>query len=246
MKKVIYSIFSVSVLLFASCSEDRGTTTEVADANEDEVVNQSNIRGFGDEIGKDVGANTPSTVADYRERSEHITEQMATDLQLDEPAQQRVSAIIYDRERRLGELEGRYNFSETNRMGGRVMDENDMGTRMEDPMMQDKTSTTTDTRMMDDAGTMERDNTAMTAERKKIMADADKELKSVLTAEQYNKFVQNRTKYDELKYKNDATDTKIKSEGDEMKYKSDDYKVKVEGDETKIKTENEKMKMERK
>jgi len=48
MKKIFYSIFALSTLMFTatSCSEDRGTTTEVADSNEDEYVNPNHIRGY--------------------------------------------------------------------------------------------------------------------------------------------------------------------------------------------------------
>ncbi|MER2996548.1 hypothetical protein [Pontibacter populi] len=46
MKKIIYSMSMAVAILFTACSEDRGTTTEVADANENENVNPAHIRNY--------------------------------------------------------------------------------------------------------------------------------------------------------------------------------------------------------
>ncbi|NDK56989.1 hypothetical protein [Pontibacter fetidus] len=46
MKKIVYTVGMAMAILFTSCSEDRGTTTEVANANENEKVNPAYIRDY--------------------------------------------------------------------------------------------------------------------------------------------------------------------------------------------------------
>ncbi|WP_299703176.1 hypothetical protein [uncultured Pontibacter sp.] len=222
-------------MMFASCSEDRGRTYETAEANQDENVDQSHIRGS--ETAMNAGtADMDDPDAVWRSNSENVSNQMATDMQLDADQRTRVQQVLYEHEKRLNELEGQYNYSETNRMGGVAEDVEEMATTEKD-------------RVATDGGTMTdtRTNTVdMNAERELIIADTDRELRAILTPEQYTMYEQNRANYDEMKYKNDATDTKLKVEEDETKYKSGDTKIKSDGDEMKIKTENEKIKVEKK
>ncbi|MBD1396669.1 hypothetical protein H9Q13_05780 [Pontibacter sp. JH31] len=229
MKKVFYSIAIVSAMMFASCSEDRGTTHEVADANLDGDVNPTHIRGYGDDL------TEQDAEAIWVKNSERVSGRMATDMKLDPDTKNKVQQVLYQHEKRLNELEGNYNYSETNRMGGVAEDVDNMATVNKD-------------RAENNGGTTNmRTNTAdINAEREIIIADTDRELKAILTPEQYTMYQQNRANYDEMKYKNDATDTKLKVEGDETKYKSGDTKIKRDGDEMKIKTETEKIKVEKK
>jgi hypothetical protein len=236
MKKVFYSIAIISAMMFASCTEDRGRTHEVADANRNENVNPSHIRDYDDDriVATDMNQE-PDAV--WRQNSERVSERMATDMQLDADARNRVQQVLYQHEKRLNELEGQYNYSETNRMGGQVAED------------VDNTATRDRNRIDRDGGTMTDTRTSsvdMNAEREIIIADTERELRSVLTPEQYGMYERNKANYDEMKYKNDATDTKLKVDGDETKYKSGDTKIKRDGDEMKIKTENEKIKVEKK
>lgn len=236
MKKVFYSIAIVSAMMFASCSEDRGKTYETADANQDENVDPSHIRGSETAMNAGTTADMENPDAVWRSNSERVSGQMATDMQLDADQRNRVQQVLYEHEKRLNELEGQYNYSETNRMGGVAKEVEHMTTPEKDRVATDG-GTMTDTRM---------NITDVNAERELIIADTDRELRAILTPEQYIMYEQNRANYDEMKYKNDATDTKLKVEDDETKYKSGDTKIKRDGDEMKIKTENEKIKVEKK
>jgi hypothetical protein len=229
MKKVFYSIALVSAMMLASCSEDRGTTGEVAETNEH--VNPTQIRG------NETAVNAEDADAVWRQNSERVSDRMAADMKLDPETQKRVQQVLYEHEKRLNELEGNYNYSETNRMGGQVAED------------VDKMATTDRNRIDKNGGTATdmRSNTSdINAERELINADTDRELEAILTPEQYQMYVMNRANYDELKYENEATDTKLKVEDGETKLKSGDTKIKSEDDEMKVKTENEKLKVEKK
>ncbi|MDX5420047.1 MAG: hypothetical protein LPK09_12595 [Hymenobacteraceae bacterium] len=233
MKKVFYSIAIVSAMMLASCSEDRGTTHEVADTNEN--VNPSHIRGYGEnQTAADMGQE-PDAI--WRQNSERVSGQMAADMKLDAETKNKVQQVLYEHEKRLDELEGNYNYSETNRMGGQVEEDVDNMATVDKNQIDRDGGTATD---------MRTNTVDINAERELIIADTDRELEAILTPAQYQMYVANRANYDELKYKNDATDTKLKVEGDETKYKSGDTKIKSEDDEMKIKTETEKIKVEKK
>ncbi|MHC2990985.1 hypothetical protein OB13_05070 [Pontibacter sp. HJ8] len=200
MKKIFYSIGVVSVMLFASCTEDRGTTTEVADANKDETVNPNQIRGYGEE---QTAASDMDTEAAWRQNSEQLAGQMATDLKLDTTARKRVQQVLFERERRMGELEDRYNYTETNRMGGQANNDTRNDTSK-------NPSTNLDAKRPNNQGNAYRGNsnmndgnnnnlqmreTEMNSERERIQANTEKELKAILSPEQFKKFEQNRASY---------------------------------------------------
>lgn len=46
MKKILYPLAMATTILFTACSEDRGTSTEVADANPDEKVNPMHLSNY--------------------------------------------------------------------------------------------------------------------------------------------------------------------------------------------------------
>ncbi|SIR33898.1 hypothetical protein [Pontibacter lucknowensis] len=193
MKKIFYSIAVVSAMMFASCSEDRGRTYETADANQDENVNQSHIRG--NETAMGTTTDMSGSDAMWRSNSERIAGQMATDMRLDTATQNQVQQVLYERERRLSELE--YNYNETNRMGGQVADEVDnMATTEKDRYDMDG-GTMTDTRT--NMNTNTQNNTTGTSDldtqREQIMQETDRELQSILSKEQYSQYREKRANY---------------------------------------------------
>ncbi|MBX0332685.1 hypothetical protein K3G39_05490 [Pontibacter sp. HSC-14F20] len=193
MKKVFYSIAIMSAMLFASCSEDRGKTYETADANQDENVNQSNIRG--NETAMGTTTDMSGSDAMWRSNSERIASQMATDMSLDTTTQNRVRQVLYERERRLSELE--FNYNETNRMGGQVAEDIDnMATTEKDRYDKDG-GTMTDTR--GNMNTNTQDNTTaasnLDTQREQIMEETDRELQSILSKEQYRQYQEKRANY---------------------------------------------------
>ncbi|WP_187263084.1 hypothetical protein [Pontibacter beigongshangensis] len=202
MKKTLYSIFFVSSILFAtSCTEDRGTSTEVADANDNEYVDPNHLGGLEDEglssteSMSSTGGMDADTDMTHQNRSQEIAEKMASDLKLDVATQDRVASIFYERDKMLSDIDGSYNVSETNRMGGQA------GTEAENDL--DATSTeamrdNTATGMAAESETMHENNAELTEMRSTIIEDADKDLRGVLTEEQFKKFEQNRSKYDHV------------------------------------------------
>lgn len=203
MKKSILSIFAVCAIVFSSCTdnpntvggEDKGTSTETQVQTSE--VNPNHIRGYGDQ-----SSNTDANSM-YAQRADQVTSQMATDLQLDEQTQQRVMQVNAKHERRMGELETRYNYSETARMGGEANNdtENDMN---------NNTNTIMDANRQNNAGNdyagneemdrvgaenMRPSEANMNTERSQIMQETEKELQQVLSPEQFNKYKQNRDSY---------------------------------------------------
>jgi hypothetical protein len=207
MKKTFLSIFAISALLFTSCTEDRGTTSEVAE-NRGEV-NPNHIRGYGDQPAHSSAGMEGTGDMVYMERASQISGQMTTDLQLDEQTQQQVQQVILERERRLGDLDNTYNYSETARMGGQtdndtyssreLNQERDMNpnTNM-DPIRENNEgnvyregSALTE----EEATSMDRRASDMKSERMQIKQETEQELQAILTAEQYQAYKQNSERY---------------------------------------------------
>ncbi|MBC5775550.1 hypothetical protein H8S95_15845 [Pontibacter sp. KCTC 32443] len=46
MKKIFYTMGMAAAILFTSCTEDKGTSTEVADANKDERINPAHLMQY--------------------------------------------------------------------------------------------------------------------------------------------------------------------------------------------------------
>jgi hypothetical protein len=196
MKKVFYSITILSAMLFASCSEDRGRTYETADANRDENVNPGHIRG--NETAMGTTTDMSGSDAMWRSNSQRIAGQMATDMRLDTTTQNRVQQVLYERERRLSELETNYNYSETNRMGGQVAEDVDNTATTERNRIDRDGGTMTDTRGnmgTNMQGNVTTDATNLQVERERIMEDTDRELQSILTQEQYRQYQERRANY---------------------------------------------------
>jgi hypothetical protein len=116
MKKTLYTILAVSTILFAtSCGEDRGTTTEVTSANEDENVNPKHIRGYGDREPGGVDSISRRGGQMYSFDSDRLSNEMATDMQLNNEMATEIVKVYYDRDKQLSEMMQR---SDTARMGG--------------------------------------------------------------------------------------------------------------------------------
>lgn len=86
------------------------------------------------------------------------------------------------------------------------------------------------------------DTTGQASAYRSIDMDVDRELKTVLSPQQYKTYEGNRSKYAELKIKGE--DGKLKMEGDEAKLKTGDSKVKIDGEESKMKSGDTKVKSE--
>lgn len=61
--------------------------------------------------------NTPAD-AEYRKQANRTASQMATDMKFDQATQSKVENLYYDRNRRMGEIHNRYNWTGTNQSGG--------------------------------------------------------------------------------------------------------------------------------
>ncbi|MBB6612821.1 hypothetical protein H7F15_17400 [Pontibacter sp. Tf4] len=116
MKKILYPVSLATALLLASCSEDRGTTYEVADANENDRVEPNQLNNY----------NRPGTAA-------------TTNVTTETPAQQNLSAeqLVRDYYTHNNPVEF-YHFTATERMGGLAP-----GTAKTAAMDSSKTITTT-------------------------------------------------------------------------------------------------------
>lgn len=107
MKKILYSIFALSTLLFTatSCTEDTGTTTEVVDSNEDENVDPSHIRGYGDREPGGLPPSSPEADQMYGFSTEELSNRLTTDLGVDTVLATQMVRVYYDRSRQLSEME---------------------------------------------------------------------------------------------------------------------------------------------
>lgn len=176
MKKILYSIFALSTLLFTatSCTEDTGTTTEVADANADENVNPNHIRGYGDREPGGMPPSSPEADQMYGFNTEEFSQQVSSDLDLEGEVADEMVRVYYDRGRQLSELEQRFQSNATTRSGGQAADNANAGTSgNQQQMSQDQ----------------------MDTERQRIDDETDQKVKEILTPEQYRKYQQNRSRY---------------------------------------------------
>lgn len=217
MKKTLYSICFASAILFASCTEDRGTTQEVADANDKEYVDPNHINDFENKDITSTGNLAANTEEAHMERSREISSKMAADLKLDKATQDKVASIFLERDKMLGDIDESYNVSATNHMGGQAESEVD-GSMAADPMQNNNATNAPE------AG---ENDAQLTEMRSTIIEDADKDLRAVLTDEQFKKFEQNRSKYDHISHKTDASSVS-----------DDKVKTKDIGDKTEVKPRN--------
>ncbi len=119
MKKTLYTILTVSTIFFAvSCGEDRGTTTEVKSANEDENVNPKHIRGYGDREPGGIDSINQRGGQMYSFDVDRLSREMATDLQLSSDLATEIVEVYYNRDRQLSEMMKRYQLSDKVRMAG--------------------------------------------------------------------------------------------------------------------------------
>jgi PBP1b-binding outer membrane lipoprotein LpoB len=109
MKKIVYTMSMAVAILFTSCSEDRGTTTEVADANEDQRVNPLHIRDY----------NLPGTAAYSTASMQDQTNQTGAAANQPQPsAVELVTAYYNDVDPVKSYRTQNYKFSTTQRMRG--------------------------------------------------------------------------------------------------------------------------------
>ncbi|WP_347158347.1 hypothetical protein [Pontibacter chitinilyticus] len=227
MKKILYSIFAISTIFLAtSCNqEDRGTTTEIASANDDESVDPDHIRGYGNNPSDAGGDMEGSPAALYRERSENVAATMSSDLGLDKQTQDSVRQIIYDQQQQLGQLTNAGGNMSTGRRGGEPDNDTENDTKLNNSTVNDpqrpnnnQGNTTNDNTVSASgntassangtgssnvsnagnaaAGSMQETSTVEAdASRKRIMQQTDNRLKGVLTPAQWQKYQQNRNKY---------------------------------------------------
>ncbi len=243
-------VMAAGALVFSSCSEDRGTSTET---NENDSSTPDNAAGSTNDSTTSYNYET-----EYRERANRMATQVSQDLTLDTAAQARLRTVFYNRARQMADLETRY--SSTNRSAGMTADNGDSRTASSTiPPDNDMAMRENSTRSTSTVGVADSYPAGYYKEMESINSNVDMEMRGFLTPQQYQTFETNRTKYydADIKYKMEnggkmkidgdeakmeIGDTKIKHEGDESKYKSDNLKIKKDGDETKIKTDNTKIK----
>lgn len=172
MKKIFYSIALVSAMIFTACTEDRGTTTEVVEANDDENVDPSTINDYERVGTAETNASTDYTDATYQQHAKLVSDELSTDLELDNLTATKITKLYYERNRQLDEL---------NRGASRSINGQTDGTG------------TTETAQGNNTGTMDR---------ARIDENMERELKTMLTPEQYRKYEQNRDKYNNMQMNN--------------------------------------------
>ncbi|WP_242916260.1 hypothetical protein [Pontibacter liquoris] len=219
MKKVLYTIVASSAIFFAtSCNtKEKGTSTEVASANDDENVDPDHIRGYGNNPSQTATGTEEGAPELYRKRAEIVAGQMASDLNLDQPTQNKVMQVLLTREQQIGQLGNTATANASGNMGGEPRNdtENDTATNK---------NTTSDPNRPNNKGDVYAGNAANKGAneqqgsgnvsnptgtgstqqpsaqntenaRKNIIAQTDKELKAILTPEQWTKYEKNRGKY---------------------------------------------------
>ncbi|MDX5345786.1 MAG: hypothetical protein LPK19_00950 [Hymenobacteraceae bacterium] len=199
MKKHWILLAFAGTFMFAACTEDRGTTTEVKDSDEGENPSLNPTADNTTTYTMDTAAamdNQSDMEAMYRDRASRISGQMATDLSLDTATRSRVNTIYYNRSLRLGGLDKQYSADTT----GRAVQ---MRTIQTETDQQLKSTLTPDQYKKYESRRMQYDEMKYKNGDTKIKMEGD-----------------------EAKYKNG--DTKMKMEGDETKYKSGDTKIKTE------------------
>lgn len=193
MKKVFYSIGLVSAMMFTACStEDKGTSTEVVDSNEDNNVNPNNINDYDQPGTAGSTASTTYTDADYQQHAQQVTDQMTRDIQLDNATATKITRIYYNRNTKLGELEQGTNMNSTERMGGQTNESSNMNSG------NTGTNGTNQNNTANNSGTTGTNQSQMNTDRTGIDDATDREIKNVLTPEQYRKYEQNRDKYNNM------------------------------------------------
>ncbi|MDX5438110.1 MAG: hypothetical protein LPK03_12990 [Pontibacter sp.] len=109
MSKKLIPILTIATLCFtASCGYDKtGTSTEVADSNEDETVNPAHIRGYGD---REPGMGGPADPQPNQYYAFNITN-LPSDVRNELEGKVAVEMVqtYYDPERQLSDLEQKYN-----------------------------------------------------------------------------------------------------------------------------------------
>lgn len=163
MKKILYSIFALSTILFTatSCTEDTGTTTEVEDSNADENVDPSHIRGYGDREPGGTPPSSPEADQMYGFSTEELNNQLVTDLGVDANLASEIVRVYYDRSAQLSEMQ-------------RAIEEKGQ-TQIND------------------------------ADRQRFDTETDERIKTMLDEEQYRKYEQNRSKYNQMIQKRNNT-----------------------------------------
>ncbi|MBF9251980.1 hypothetical protein I2I11_01610 [Pontibacter sp. 172403-2] len=203
MKKICYSIFAVCTIFFAtSCNTDeKGTSMEVADANNNEDVDPEHIRDYAAIPGSETNTDIDEQ---YRSNADEMTAQVAADLQLNDGTKSRVRDVYYNRSKKLGDL--RNGNTAGSSSGG-----SDVGTGSASRGDAPIEANTVDT-LRADANAQANNNTTMPAAdmeaaRQRINDEANRQLQTILTPEQWKMYEQNRAKYDKMQKEIDVAFT---------------------------------------
>ncbi|UYZ57610.1 hypothetical protein [Hymenobacter latericus] len=101
MKKTLMLLACAGALTMASCSSDNNadsaaTTTETTTTTETSATGDASaaMGGYSD--------------ADYNSRADRISQDLATNMKLDDATRQKVRTVYYNRSKRLGELHNKY------------------------------------------------------------------------------------------------------------------------------------------
>lgn len=126
MKKILYTVLAAGTLAFTTSCEDRGTTFETVEANENEKVNPNHIRPYSnlDSLSRMVQLTTASVPANG---------QLATEM----------VKVYYKPDQDISDIVQQFNLSETARMTGQAGATRDV-TSGSDPMEQQSMTTVQD------------------------------------------------------------------------------------------------------
>lgn len=206
MKKINMLIFLGAVSLSACSTETKKTehTEETTVSSNQEAAGQADYE------------------AEARDRANRMATRMATDLQFDPATQTKVEGVYYNRNRRVAEIESRYNLTGTNQSGGLAADV-------------DTTALYREIKAIDVETDTELRNILSPEQYKSYESN-----RSVYFTDDVNREVE--TDGEEIKVK--TGDIKVKAEPGESKVETSTYESKIDGDESKFKSKDTKIKTE--
>lgn len=205
MKKIPYLLLAayLAMLPLSSCTEEEGTSAEALAGDEEANSQQDSQPRDTNRAALAPNLHVADPEQMYRAHADSVATQMAQDMQLDEVQTEEVARVFYDLSRQLHELDQEYNYSETNRMGGQA----DEGTESNEQAVRDSVQ----------ESPPQMSHIDLETERKRVNDAAEAELKSILTPEQYTRYRQHRTRYNELKFSNPAWHDRSKQRPAEQK-----------------------------
>ncbi|PRY13718.1 hypothetical protein CLV24_10588 [Pontibacter ummariensis] len=159
MRKVFYTILTISILQFTmvGCGQGGdGETVELTEENSENNVDPDNLRGYGDREHGGLPPADPEADQYYGFDRDNLLNEIEADFVGDAELASRIVEVYYDRSMQLSELEAKLNVE-----GEPATDEAER-------------------------------------QRQAIEQETDRQIREILSPEQYRTYEQNRSKYDQI------------------------------------------------